>query len=96
MKVLLLSMQKIFDIKKVENYTSNSQKIRILTKDWVDSQIFCPSCGANIENYENNRPVADFYCPKCLEEYELKSKKDSMGKKIVDGAYYSDPISQDS
>ncbi|MBD3311110.1 MAG: restriction endonuclease [Candidatus Magasanikbacteria bacterium] len=80
-------MQKIFDVKKADNYTSNSQKIRILTEDWVDSQIFCPSCGTNIENYENNRPVADFYCPKCSEEYELKSKKDGMAKKIVDGAY---------
>lgn len=80
-------MQIAFDIQKAKIYKSNSQKIRVLTEDWVDSQIFCPACGTNIENYENNRPVADFYCPKCSEEYELKSKKDSMGKKIVDGAY---------
>lgn len=80
-------MQTIFDIKIAENYKSNSQKIRILTEAWVDKQIFCPACGTNIKNYENNRPVADFYCPKCAEEYELKSKKDGMAKKIVDGAY---------
>jgi len=75
------------DIKLSEQYKSNSQKIRILTESWVDKEIFCPVCGTNIENYENNRPVADFYCPKCREEYELKSKKDGMSKKIVDGAY---------
>ncbi|KKW41639.1 MAG: Dam-replacing family protein [Candidatus Magasanikbacteria bacterium GW2011_GWA2_56_11] len=79
--------QTIFDIKIAENYKSNSQKIRILTESWVGKQIFCPACGANIQNYENNRPVADFYCPRCAEDYELKSKKDGMAKKIVDGAY---------
>ena len=37
--------------------------------------------------FENNAPVADFYCGHCSEEYELKSKSGAMGKKIVDGAY---------
>jgi len=31
--------------------------------------------------------VADFYCPKCTEDYELKSKKENFGRKVVDGAY---------
>ncbi|MCD4706066.1 restriction endonuclease [bacterium] len=70
-----------------EKYKSNSQKIRVLTEDWVDRKIFCPACGNNIDSYENNRPVADFFCSNCKEEYELKSKKDSIGNKIVDGAY---------
>jgi type II restriction enzyme len=70
-----------------DNYNSNSQKIRVLTEHWVNEHIYCPSCGNNISKYENNKPVADFYCSKCKEDYELKSKKDSIGKKIVDGAY---------
>ena len=76
-----------FNTKIAEGYKSPSQRIRVLTEDWVSSQIFCPACGVNIKDYENNRPVADFYCPNCEEEYELKSKKDSIGKKILDGAY---------
>ncbi len=77
-----------FNAKLAENYSSSSQKIRVLTEDWVDRQIYCPNCGkSTIDSYENNRPVADFHCPNCREEYELKSKKDSMGNKIVDGAY---------
>jgi len=68
-------------------YNSNSQKIRILTETWVGKYIFCPKCGCNIYEYPNNKPVADFYCSKCKEDYELKSKKDKIGKKIVDGAY---------
>ncbi|QOP42828.1 restriction endonuclease [Sulfurimonas sediminis] len=70
-----------------DGYNSNSQKIRVLTENWVHKYIYCPSCGNNIDEYENNRPVADFYCSKCKEDYELKSKKDKIGKKIVDGAY---------
>ena len=68
-------------------YNSNSQKIRVLTENWVDKHIFCPNCGSTITEYENNKPVADFYCSNCKEDYELKSKKDKIGKKIVDGAY---------
>ena len=70
-----------------DNYNSNSQKIRVLTENWVNEYIYCPSCGNNVSEYENNKPVADFYCSKCNEDYELKSKKDKIGKKIVDGAY---------
>jgi len=70
-----------------DKYKSNAQKIRVLTEHWVGEYIFCPSCGKPVGNYENNKPVADFYCASCNEDYELKSKKDKMGKKIVDGAY---------
>ncbi len=70
-----------------DTYKNNSQKIRILTEYWVSQNIFCPSCGKIVSKYENNKPVADFYCSDCKEDFELKSKKNSMGKKIVDGAY---------
>lgn len=81
-------MQLIFNTKLADTYTSASQKVRVLTEDWVDSSVYCPNCGHfEIENYPNNKPVADFYCTNCKEDYELKSKKDSIGTKIVDGAY---------
>lgn len=54
-------MQIAFDTKIAEKYSSNSQKIRVLTESWVDSEIYCPNCGTNVSNYENNRPVADFF-----------------------------------
>ncbi len=81
-------MQLNLNTKLVENYTSVSQKIRVLTEDWVDNSVYCPNCGhLKIDNYPNNKPVADFYCTHCKEDYELKSKKHSLGLKIVDGAY---------
>lgn len=70
-----------------QEYSSKSQKIRVLTEYWVNHVIFCPNCGMNLTQFESNQPVADFYCGKCAEEYELKSKNGRLGKKIMDGAY---------
>jgi type II restriction enzyme len=81
-------MKLTFDEKLAENYKSKSQRVRILTEQWVDDSIFCPNCGYfNVEKYQNNQPVADFFCPQCTEDYELKSKQGSIGAKILDGAY---------
>lgn len=71
-----------------EKYNSNSQKMRVITEDWVSRNLFCPYCGnVKISRFENNRPVADFYCPVCLEEYELKSRHTAIHNKVADGAY---------
>ena len=76
------------DINLGKNYTSNSQIIRVITESWVGNNMFCPNCGhVNLENYENNRKVADFYCQNCGFEYELKSKNGTPSNKINDGAY---------
>src|SRR3990167_5498335 len=81
-------MNLFFDTKLADRYTSFPQKIRVLTEDWVNRQVYCPNCGhLDIDKYGNNMPVADFFCSNCKEDYELKSKKDSVGTKIVDGAY---------
>lgn len=77
-----------FDDTIIKNYHSNSQKARVLTENWMANNMFCPHCGASrILHFNNNQPVADFYCPICNNEYELKSKTGKIGKKITDGAY---------
>ncbi|MDE1985008.1 MAG: restriction endonuclease [Alphaproteobacteria bacterium] len=69
-------------------YTSAAQSARVWTESWVRSQVYCPNCGrVNVSKYENNRPVADFFCPSCREDYELKSQKNAFGAKVVDGAF---------
>lgn len=77
-----------FDIAVADGYKSKSQIARVLTENWVGSNIYCPVCGTNkLRDFANNSPVADFYCEKCSSEYELKSKKDIFTEKILDGAY---------
>ena len=83
-------MQVFFDTKTedINRYKSESQKIRFLSERWVNKNIFCPHCGnSTLNSFENNRPVADFYCENCNEEYELKSTRNNIGSQIVDGAY---------
>ncbi|MDP2924529.1 MAG: DpnI domain-containing protein [Candidatus Omnitrophota bacterium] len=76
-----------FDRKLGAQYKSPSQKVRVLTEDWVGSYIYCPGCGHIVSPYKRNKPVGDFYCSRCSEDFELKSKGDRFGAKIVDGAY---------
>ena len=70
-----------------KDYSSPAQRIRVMTEEWVNRSAFCPNCGSVLSQFGNNKPVADFYCGNCSEEYELKSKNGNVGKKIVDGAY---------
>ena len=76
------------DAKLAEQYNSNTQKIRVITENWVNQNLFCPYCGnIYLSHFENNRPAADFYCSNCAEEYELKSKNGPIKNKVNDGAY---------
>lgn len=77
-----------FNTKLAEGYHSNSQIARILTESWVKENSYCPCCGnLPLNEFENNRPVADFYCKSCSEEFELKSKNGNLANTIPDGAY---------
>lgn len=76
------------DSSLARNYTNASQQARVITESWVGSNVFCPRCGSvHIAHFENNKPVADFYCPACKSQFELKSKEGTSLEKINDGAY---------
>ena len=77
-----------FNLSLAEGYKSRSQVARVLTEGWVKENSYCPRCQrSSILEFENNRAVADFQCPGCNEEFELKSKGGRLGSTIVDGAY---------
>jgi type II restriction enzyme len=59
----------------------------VITEGWIRMNGFCPSCGNSLKQFTGNKPVADFYCNSCNEEYELKSKVGKLTKMIPDGAY---------
>jgi len=69
-------------------YVSGSQRARLFTESWVASRLFCPNCGEHrIAPQTANRPVSDFACAQCYEEFELKSQRGRFGAKVLDGAY---------
>ena len=77
-----------FDNKVSLLYKSKSQKIRVLSENWFSQNMYCPCCGnIMLKKFKNNSPVADFYCEKCSEQFELKSTDRKIKNKIVDGAY---------
>jgi len=81
-------MELNFDRDKAQLYSSWSQKIRVMSEFWFSRNQFCPACSNHtIRGYENNRPVADFFCGDCGEQFELKSKNGKIGRKVADGAY---------
>lgn len=83
-------MELFFNTALASGYKSPSQKIRVMSEDWVAGNVYCPCCGNDaLTRFENNRPVADFYCGACGEIFELKSKEGKIGRKIVDGEYHT-------
>lgn len=81
-------MQLEFDMTVAEGYKSKSQIARRITENWVEKQMYCPRCKhPEIKQFENNKPVSDFYCPSCSNQYELKGKGGKLENTITDGAY---------
>lgn len=72
-----------------ENYNSKSQIARVITEDWLLKNGFCPSCGNELSDVENNAQVHDFSCLFCTDQFELKSFHGNAPSKINDGAYDS-------
>src|SRR3989339_314468 len=78
----------IYQKEVFERYSSNSQIARVLTENWFKEEMYCPAClNPRINPFPNNMPVADFFCQKCNEQFQLKSQKTNFGKRILDGAY---------
>lgn len=79
-----------FDESLAARYTSPAQKIRVMSENWLLSNVFCPCCGnEHLNGLRNNLPVADMRCSVCGEIFELKSKRNAVGAKIIDGAYHT-------
>lgn len=52
--------------------------------------MYCINCGApRLSQFPNNSPVADFFCPNCQDQLEVKSTKKSIGTRVADGAYFT-------
>lgn len=71
-------------------YISGSQSARVRTERWVSDWMYCINCGEpSLSQFPNNSPVADFFCPNCQDQFEVKSTKKAIGTRVADGAYFT-------
>jgi len=69
-------------------YRSGSQRARVVTESWGESNLYCPNCSSpKLTWLEPGHPASDYSCPKCKFWFQLKSQKSSIGDNITDGAY---------
>lgn len=75
-----------------DNYSSNSQKSKNITEQWVLENFQCPFCNVELKQFEANNKCADYYCPRCNDEFELKSIKGKFSKNKITGSEYFSTI----
>lgn len=71
-----------------EKYKSNSQRARVLTENWFNNEMYCPSClNQKVTSYPNNKKVYDFICDKCKADYQLKASNKKFTTRVLDGEF---------
>ena len=82
-------MNLYFDESLAARYASKSQQARVMSESWLAANLYCPGCGHRpLGRFANGKPVADFFCSQCKEQFELKSKAGvTVGANVPDGAY---------
>jgi hypothetical protein len=77
-----------FDPSLAAAYTSRSQMARVMMETWAELNLYCLNCPCDrLGKLPANTPVADFNCPKCSSEYQLKAKNGRFEGR-VEGAEY--------
>ena len=72
----------------LENYKSNSQRVRIATESWGTENLYCLNCDSDeLSCASPNTAAIDFTCPDCHSSFQLKAQSHSFGGKIIDAAY---------
>lgn len=71
----------------LSHYKSASQRARVFSEDWIESNFQCPRCAGHLKRTPNNTSAKDFVCDRCTYGFEVKSKRGLFGGHVVDGAY---------
>jgi len=81
-------MKIIMNARLADHYDNGSQRARIITEAWGETNLYCPNCTqSHITRLGNNTKVVDYRCVNCNFLYQLKSRKMPFGKKIRSASY---------
>jgi type II restriction enzyme len=70
-----------------DRYKSPTQKARVISEAWAESNAFCCACGGSLRKGRINARVLDLICIGCQKEFELKSTRRTFLRKVPDGAF---------
>jgi type II restriction enzyme len=83
-----LTMEMFGNIDLGLGYSSRTQKVRMISEDWIARHAYCLRCDSDkLSPTRANTQSRDFICGRCSHSYELKSKRGSFSSKVLDGAY---------
>lgn len=69
-------------------YTSASQRARVITELWGESNLYCVHCdSASLARSRPNAEAIDFSCAHCGSPFQLKSQASALSARIVDAGY---------
>ncbi len=72
----------------VEGYKSSSQRARVVTEGWAESNLYCPNCDSDgLLPSAANTPAVDYICPQCDAPFQLKSQSRRFSHRLTDAAY---------
>ena len=81
-----------FDPTLAAKYTSRSQMARVSMETWAELNLYCLTCQSDrLKKLPDNTPLADFSCPSCNREYQLKAKNGRFAS-TVPGAEYRNMV----
>ena len=76
------------DLQIAAAYTSNAQRVRVVSEAWAGENLYCPCCPSEtIEKCPNNSEAIDYTCNSCDSGFQLKSSQLRSATRIVDGAF---------
>lgn len=69
-------------------FKSASQRIRHSSEAWAANALYCPNCSSDsLTPAPAGTEAIDYSCPRCPEQFQLKSLSHPLGRKIVDAAF---------
>lgn len=69
------SISLLVDVGLKTGFSSKSQMARVMIETWAELNLYCLNCTCDrLRRLPVNAPLADFDCPSCNREYQLKAK----------------------
>lgn len=83
-------MELACDVSVATGYKSAAQIARVISEAWLSRNGYCLACEEeSLTHTAANTKSTDFVCPKCGQNYELKTFRKRPLRSLVDGAYAS-------